>query len=330
MITKEEKAFPGPFILLPLLCCSFLVLDGSPAAAVTPSCLCWGEMVLPASRGVLDAIINQRDLLWHEEYFLCIYSGSLARTGDPKLAGPTAALLSFKTLHKFSPLNPSCMLEHLWLCSRWQCSIARCQDEPVHFSIVCISLWSSRKRGKNTPTWQLMCGSFSPVVGSQQYEHIDSNNWGISKRRSPETAGPYWHGGHSPEENLQSQLKFQPQIPKQLTFSPDFPMGGAENVPLVQHWNGTFSWHCTFPICSLHPLSSHCVSALACFWAHDAVELKNWVFSRLVQSTFSCDKNKSNLQMGNQVSSKECTWHPWVDLVQLNTSILFLIPSMCF
>lgn len=195
-------------------------------------------MVLPASRGVLDAIINQRDLLWHAEY--CIYSGHLARTGDPKLAGPIAALLSIKTPQEFSPISPSSMLEHLWLCSRWQCSTARCQDQPVHFPIICISLWSSRKRGEKK---KIYLGSWSVagyllLWGSQQYEHINSNNSGISKWRSPETAAPYWHGGHRPEDNLQSQLKFQPQIPKQLRFSPAFPTGGAENVPSVQHqWN---------------------------------------------------------------------------------------------
>lgn len=140
LITKEKKAFPGPFVLLPLLCCSFLLLDISPAVAGTPSSL--------SLLGENGAHCQQRcpgcnykpegSLLWHEEY--CIYSGSLARTGDPKLAGPTAALLSFKTPQKFSPVNPSSMLEHLWLCSRWQCSTARCQDEPVHFSILCILL----------------------------------------------------------------------------------------------------------------------------------------------------------------------------------------------
>lgn len=118
-----------------------------------------------------------------------------------------------------------------------------------------------KKKKNNNPTWQLMCCCLSPIVGSQQYEHIDSNNWGISKgRRSPETAGPHWHGGHSPEDNPQGQLKFQLWVPKQLRSSPAFPTGGAGNV---LHWNGTFSWHFTFPICSLHPLSSHCVSALA-------------------------------------------------------------------
>lgn len=49
-----------------------------------------------------------------------------------------------------------------------------------------------------------------------------------------------------------------------------------------------------------HIVSQH----LPGFWAHDAVEVKTWVFSRLVQSTFSCDKNKSNLQMGNEVSQQ--------------------------
>lgn len=183
--------------------------------------------------------------------------------GDTKLAGPTAAFLSFQTPHKSSATTPPSMLEHLWLCSRWQCSTARCQDEPVHFSIICILPWSSRKRGEKKKTPNHPLGSWSVqgyllLWGSQQYEHIDPNNSGISKWRSPETAGPYWHGGHSPEDNLWSLLKFQAQIPKQLRFSCAFPTGGAENVPLAQHWNGTFSWHSTFPL----PLSSRRVSAL--------------------------------------------------------------------
>lgn len=279
LITKEKKAFPGPFILLPLLCCSFLLLDDSPAAAGTPSSLsllggngapcqqwCPGCNYRPEGSPVAWGIFSLH-LLWI--FWKNWWSKACWPHCSPPFLQNPWQVLSYKSiLHAGTPLALQQMaMQHCPL-PRWASSF---------FHRLHLTMKQQKKREKN-PTWQLICGSLSPVVGSQQYEHINSNNWGISKGRSPETAGPCWHGGHSPEDNLQSQLKFQPQIPKQLRFPPDFLTGGTESVPLVQHWNGTFSWHCTFPIYSLHPLSSHCVSALACFWAHDAVELKKSSF----------------------------------------------------
>lgn len=236
---KKKEIFPRSFCTASPAVLFFLLLDSSPAVAGTPSSLsllggngapcqqrCPGCNYKPEGSPVACGILH---LLW--TFSKNWWSKACWPHCSPPFHQNSSGVLSYNAIfHAGAPLALQQMaMQH--------CPLPRPASSFSHHLHLTMKQQKKReKKKKNLGSWSV--AGYLLLWGSQQYEHINSNNSGISKWRSPETAAPYWHGGHRPEDNLQSQLKFQPQIPKQLRFSPAFPTGGAENVPSVQHqWN---------------------------------------------------------------------------------------------
>lgn len=203
LITREKKSFPVLSYCFPccaVLFCSWVVPQlWQELPALRP---CWGEMVAPRQQRCPGCYYKpeRSPVARGISHLLWIFSKNWwskvcwPHCSPPFLQKPSRVLSYISIFHGTPVALQQMAMQHCPL-PRWASSF---------FHRLHLTMKQQKKRGKKTPLGSWSVASSLLLWGSQQYEHIDSNNSGISKWRSPETAGPFWHGEHSPEGNLQS------------------------------------------------------------------------------------------------------------------------------